>query len=510
MTPFAARQPLAAGPLAAGVRPTDAGTDVTNAGAATFGSSASLAAALLANSPRRAPPPTPLASLLIHGGVVLLWLVLFAGAFAFTGVLAWSTGLVYVTYDTLLLVFTFVQTRGLRRTPAPSPVSGTASVGVIVAAHNEAAVLPVTIAALYAQTDVPDVIVIADDGSSDGTAALLTAGFGLIQSPLGKLSAPSSSHAGLCWLRLPHGGKARALNVAIEALATDMVLTVDADTLLEPAAIAAMRAAFARQPSLVAATGVLTPVCDRSLSGRLFEWFQRYEYVRNFLSRYAWMRVDALLLISGAFAGFRRQAVIAVGGFDTDCLVEDYELIHRLSRYGALHGFDWHTAVIGGARARTAAPATLQAFLRQRRRWFGGFLQTQYWYRDMVGSGRYGALGRWMLPVKAIDTLQPIFGLTAFALLLLYLVTGRVHVLLPVALVIAAKIVIDLAFHLWSLGLYRRWAGGSAMAAGPAIIASLLEPFSFQLLRHAGAAWGWWYFLTGRQTWGQSSRGGLG
>ena len=473
----------------------------------------SLAAALLANSPRRSPPPTPVASLLIHGGVLALWLVLLAGAFAFTGVLAWSTGLVYITYDTLLLIFTFVQTRGLHTIIAPlplsPPVSGTDRVGVIVAAHNEAAVLPVTLAALYAQTDVPDVIVIADDGSIDGTAELLTGTFGLSQPPLGQLSGPSPSHPGLCWLRLPHGGKARALNVAIELLNTDMVLTVDADTLLEPAAIAAMRGAFARQPGLVAATGVLTPVCDRSLSGRLFEWFQRYEYVRNFLSRYAWMRVDALLLISGAFAGFRRQAVITVGGFDTDCLVEDYELIHRLSRYGALHRLDWHTAVIGGARARTAAPATLPAFLRQRRRWFGGFLQTQYWYRDMVGNRRYGSLGRWMLPVKAIDTLQPIFGLTAFALLVFYLVTGRVHVLLPVALVIGGKIVIDLAFHLWSLGLYRRWAGGAAMGAGPAIVASLLEPFSFQLIRHAGAAWGWLYFLTGRQTWGQSSRGGL-
>ena len=474
---------------------------------------AALASALLANSPRYSPSPTPFASLLIHGGILALWLVLFAGAFAFTGVLAWSTGLVYITYDTLLLLFTFVQTRRLRSPAATSPVGppvgGVASVGVIVAAHNEAKVLPVTLAALYAQRDVPDVIVIADDGSSDGTAALLTESFGLAEPRLGQLSATSASHAGLCWLRLPHGGKARALNVAIEALATDMVLTVDADTLLEPTAIAAMRDAFARAPGLVAATGVLTPVCDRSLSGRLFEWFQRYEYVRNFLSRYAWMRVDALLLISGAFAGFRRAAVITVGGFDTDCLVEDYELIHRLSRYGALHDLDWHTAVIGGARARTAAPATLPAFLRQRRRWFGGFLQTQYWYRDMVGSARYGVLGRWMLPVKAIDTLQPIFGLTAFALLLFYLITGRVHVLLPVALVIGTKIVIDLAFHLWSLGLYRRWAGGSAMAAGPAIVASLLEPFSFQLLRHAGAAWGWVYFLTGRQTWGQSSRGGL-
>ena len=465
---------------------------------------------LRANSPRWNPPPTPLASLLVHGGVALLWCALFAGAFVFAGVFAWSVGLVYIAYDTVLLVFTFIQTWTLRRRqPVAVPVPGATDLGVIVAAHNEAAVLPITLAALFAQTDRPELIVIADDGSSDGTAVMLAREFGLVQPGLGELSAPSPSHPELCWLRLPHGGKAAALNVALGAVGTRVVLTVDADTLLEPQAIAAVRAAFAADPALVATTGVLTPVCDTSASGRLFEWFQRYEYIRNFLSRFAWARLDSLLLISGAFAGFRRDAVIAVGGFDADCLVEDYELIHRLRRRSALDGLGWTTAVIGGARARTAAPATLPAFLAQRRRWFGGFLQTQYWYRDMVGDRRYGALGVWMLPVKAFDTLQPVFGLTAFALLLFYLATGRVHVLLPVAIVIGAKIAIDLAFHLWSIVLYRRWAGGPPMGVGAAVLASLLEPFSFQLLRHSGAALGWVTFLTGRQTWGAQSRGGL-
>ena len=60
------------------------------------------------------------------------------------------------------------------------------------------------------------------------------------------------------------------------------------------------------EAELVAATGVLTPICGPSLSGRAFQWFQTYEYVRNFLSRYAWMQAHSLLLISGAFAAFRR------------------------------------------------------------------------------------------------------------------------------------------------------------------------------------------------------------
>jgi len=467
---------------------------------------------LRANSPRYTPVATPLASLLIHGGVAALWLLLFAGAFAFTGIFAWSVGLVYIAYDTVLLGFTLVATWPLRRVqPAPA-AAAPASLAVIVAAHNEAQVLPVTLAALFAQDDRPDRIIVADDGSTDGTAALLI-GHGIAVPDVGRsavssFGAASPSH-GLAWLRLPHGGKAAALNVALAAIDSDIVLTVDADTLLEPGAIRAIRAAFAADPHLVAATGVLTPVCDGSIGGRLFEWFQRYEYIRNFLSRFAWERANGLLLISGAFAGFRRSAVIAVGGFDHDCLVEDYELIHRLRRYGVRHGHAWTTAVVGGARARTAAPADLPAFLRQRRRWFGGFLQTQFWYRDMVGDSAYGRLGTWMLPVKAFDTLQPVFGLTAFFLLVYYLALGRVHVLLPVAIVIGAKIAIDLAFHLWSLRLYRSWAGGPPMSHAAAILASLVEPFSFQLLRHTGAALGWLTFLTGRQTWGAQSRGGL-
>ena len=309
---------------------------------------------------------------------------------------------------------------------------------------------------------------------------------------------------------MPHGGKAVALNAAILCIDTETVLTVDGDTLLDGGAIAAVRRAFSAEPALVAATGVITPVCSRTLTGRCFQWFQTYEYIRNFLSRYAWMRVDGLLLISGAFAGFRLDAVRAVGGFDTDCLVEDYELIHRLHRHAQAHGLPWKVRVLGDAQAHTDAPSGVMPFLRQRRRWFGGFLQTQYWYRSMVGDRRYGWLGTLMLPVKAIDTLQPLYGLAAFFLLLTYLVRGDLGVLAPVAGVIGAKIVLDLLFHLWSVHLYRRWIGQRSEAnMAQAFLAAIVEPFTFQILRHTGAAWGWWTFLTGQGTWGRQVRVGL-
>lgn len=482
---------------------------------------ASLRARLHAASPRYAPPPTPWRSHVIHGAVLMLWVALFAMVFRFSGVLVWSVGVVYVAYDTVLLAFVFWQTLGLAKLvlPAakfvPDSNSHRVTLGVIVAAHNEAAVLPVTLAALLGQAQPPDEIVIADDGSSDNTPAILFEQYGLAQPEIGTMSAPSPTHPSLRWLRLPHGGKAVALNAAVLQMTTDTVLTVDGDTLLEPQAIACVRDAFTSEPALVAATGVLVPVCRASVSGRLLQWFQTYEYIRNFLSRYAWMRVDSLLLISGAFAGFRRKALLEVGGFDVDCLVEDYELIHRLRRHGALHGLGWTTRVLGGARARTEAPSTVNTFLRQRQRWFGGFLQTQFWYRDMVGDKRYGWLGVAMLPVKAIDTLQPLYGLTAFALLLYYLGTGNLAVLAPVGGVIGAKIVIDLGFHVWAVHLYRRWAESvddvpqKRASFGWGLLAALAEPFTFQILRHTGAAWGWVAFLTGGRNWRKQSRGGL-
>jgi cellulose synthase/poly-beta-1,6-N-acetylglucosamine synthase-like glycosyltransferase len=469
-----------------------------------------LAAMREAASGRYMPRPVGWLSRLIGGGAVMLFLALIIMVFSRQNLLAWSVGLVYIFYDTCLLAFTWSKVWRLGAAVPAAANGAQPTLAVIIAAHNEERAIGVTIDALLDQTSPPELIVIADDGSSDGTEAVLERRYGLNPPPLGGLSAPSSLYPNVRWLRMPHGGKARTLNAALPLVGEEVVLTVDADTLVEGHAIEAMRAAFAADSQLVAATGVLTPVCGTGAKARFFEWFQTYEYVRNFLSRHAWAQLNGLLLVSGAFAAFRREAVVTVGGFDPDCLVEDYELIHRLHRWSGEHGLDWHVKVVGAARARTDAPETLMAFLRQRRRWFAGFLQTQRWNRDMVGNGQFQKLGTRMLPVKALDTLQPLYGLVAFALLIYFVLAGNFAVALPILIVMGVKIVIDLSFHLWSLSRYRRWTGDMQSAGlGKALIASLLEPFTFQLIRHAGAAWGWWTFLTGQSSWGRQNRRGI-
>ncbi len=457
-------------------------------------------------SPRLNPPRHAWRGVAIWLAALALFLALLVQGFVRMGVGAWAVGIVYVIYDTGLLAFTARQTRSIKApTIVPAPMSAT--LGVVIAAYNEALVLEATINALLMQDSPPDLIVVADDGSDDQTAEVLHRRYGISPPPLGVLSAPERAVPTVRWLRLARGGKARALNVAIPLVATDVLVTVDADTLLAQGALSAMRNAFERESELVAATGVLRPIGAPTTSGHIFEFFQRYEYVRNFLSRYAWMKTGGLLLVSGAFTGFRRNALLQVGGFDPECLVEDYEVIHRLHRFGADHDLGWTVRVVGDAFATTDSPSDLMTFLRQRRRWFAGFLQTQLWNRDMIGNPKYGALGTAMLPVKALDTVQPLYGLTAFALLLGFIVTGNFRIIWPVLFVMLAKVVIDLAWLLRSIVLYRRWTEhGEGLSMRGALLAAALEPFSFQLIRHAGAAWGWWVFLTGRQVWGANVR----
>ncbi|MES2288425.1 MAG: glycosyltransferase [Pseudomonadota bacterium] len=444
--------------------------------------------------------------MLIWGLAVTVFAALFAQGFVRMGVGAWAVGIVYILYDTALLAFVARKTVAMDALQ-PSVSSKPATLGVVIAAYNEAPVLAATIESLRRQDRPPELIVVADDGSDDGSADVLREIYGLTAPALGTMSGPSPTFPELRWLRLPRGGKARALNTAIQLIDTEVLVTVDADTLLEPGALTAMRSAFENEPQLVSATGVLRPICAPTLSGRIFQWFQTYEYIRNFLSRYAWMEQGGLLLISGAFAGFRREVLVRVGGFDPECLVEDYEVIHRLHRYGVDHDLGWTVRVVGAAFATTDSPASLMPFLRQRRRWFAGFLQTQLWNRDMVGNPKYGSLGTAMLPVKALDTVQPLYGLAAVGLLIAFVVTGNHMIVWPIIIAMAMKVVVDLVWLLRSLVLYRRWTGhGENLSMGGALLAAIIEPFTFQLLRHVGATWGWWVFLTGKQVWGASVR----
>lgn len=297
-------------------------------------------------------------------------------------------------------------------------------------AFPERAALPDCIETLLRQTDAPDEIMIIDDGSMDATIAFLQSRYGvLFQGAFGR----SEQYPSVRVLKKPHTGKSRSLNAAWPRLVSDVVVTIDADTTLEPTAISALRREFQADKNLAAACGVISPRCRPSVGGYCFEVFQRFEYIRTYLTRLAWMRNDALLMVPGALGAYRTEALRRVGGFDPDNLVEDYEIIHRFFRWYYDHGRPINVKVIADARAITDAPDGARAFLKQRQRWFAGFLQTQFKNLDMIGNPAYGPVGSFLLPIKAAT----------------------------------------------------------------ALLAAVLEPFAFRLLRYAAALSGWIGFLEG-------------
>ncbi len=418
------------------------------------------------------------------------------------GVLGWTVGLLYIAYDTFLLAFVGLTVARVLRRPEPEPVSAAPiAIAVLVPARDEREGIGACLEAVLPQLGPHDELYVIDDGSSDGTVAALERAWDL--GPAAQPLAVSRRDPRVRVWAKAHTGKADSLNRVWGRLEAEVVVTLDADTLPEPGSLDCVRCAFGSDPGLVAAGGTLVPTC-RGNGGiaRLLERFQRFEYVRAFLARLAWMERDSLLLVSGAFAAYRRTAVSAVGGFSTDSLVEDYELVHRLHRYRYDHALDWRIAVLVGARAVTDSPDGLVAFLRQRRRWFGGFLQTHFADADMVGNPRYGTLGRWLLPIKTLDTLQPIYGIASFALLVRIALCGWGFD--PwIARVLVGKLAIDLGFHMWSIRLYGRWQRLRIPRRTwvESIGITLTEPLSFQLLRHLGAVWGWRVMLRRRDEW---------
>lgn len=448
-----------------------------------------------AASPRVSPRAMPLVSVTISAATLALFLAALVLAVTADGIAAWTAGLVYIAFDTALLLLIVALTRSMARQPdARDVVTTRPSLGVAIAAHNEATVLPETLTALLAQTDPPDMIAIVDDGSTDATAQMLRERFGVI--------GDDRRDERLRLISIAQSGKAAALNTALTAIDTDIVVAIDADTILDRVAIAAVRDAFARDASLVAAGGMIAPVCDATALGRAMQLFQTTEYIRSMVARFAWMRAGCLVLISGAFSAFRCDALLRVGGIDTESLAEDYELTHRLHRYSLERNLGWRLQMIPQARAITHAPTQSGAFLMQRRRWFAGYLQVQLWNRDLPGQRRFGALGMLMMPIKVFDTLQPVHGLLSFVLLIAFVAAGRWPLVLTILGIIALKIAFDLVVTLWMVALVRV-SGDTSSRTGEVVLASMLEPFSFNPLRQAGAAWGWLSFLTNRHRWGR-------
>jgi len=107
--------------------------------------------------------------------------------------------------------------------------------------------------------------------------------------------------------------------------------------------------------------------------------FQAIEYVRAFLlGRFGWNQFGTVLIISGAFGLFRREEVVACGGWDTRTVGEDFELVLRLLEQNGRR-----VCHVPEAACWTEVPETRAMLKSQRIRWHRGLIESLHMHPEL-------------------------------------------------------------------------------------------------------------------------------
>ena len=145
--------------------------------------------------------------------------------------------------------------------------------------------------------------------------------------------------------------------------------------------------------------------------------WQALEYITSQnLDRRAFAKLNCITVVPGAVGAWRREDVLAVGGFGNDTLAEDADLTLRLLRQGKKVAYE------DAAEALTEAPERVRDFVKQRFRWMFGTLQAAWKHRGALFRRDAGALGTVALPNVLV--FQIIFPLVSPIMDLLLLWTG--------------------------------------------------------------------------------------
>jgi cellulose synthase/poly-beta-1,6-N-acetylglucosamine synthase-like glycosyltransferase/spore germination protein YaaH/peptidoglycan/xylan/chitin deacetylase (PgdA/CDA1 family) len=249
------------------------------------------------------------------------------------------------------------------------------AVAVLIPAYNEEKVINRTIRSVLHSTYPNLRVVVIDDGSSDRTAEVARESF-----------ANEIARGRVTVLRQENGGKASALNYALQFVTEEIFVGIDADTLIGTDAVAYLVPHF-QDPRVGAMAG------NAKVGNRVNLWtrWQALEYItsQNF-DRRALNTFSAVSVVPGAIGAWRTEAVRAANGYKTDTVAEDADLTMALLQNGYKVEYE------DRALAFTEAPTTANGLMRQRFRWSFGILQAVYKHRSAFA--RKGALGFVALP----------------------------------------------------------------------------------------------------------------
>lgn len=376
-------------------------------------------------------------------------------------------------------------------------------VTIIVPGYNEEPTLVDSVHSLLKSQFSRLEIIVVNDGSTDDTLLRISDEFRLVPSDRvprsGLTTQPirgvyrSAAHPDVVVIDKVNGGKADALNAGLNYAQYPLVCAVDADTLLDPGALARLVWEFQSEPDTVATGGIVRIVNGSSVENGLLRTIgtpqsllgniQIMEYLRAFLGgRLAWSRWNMLLIISGAFGLFRRDVLIAAGGYDTHAVTEDAELILRIRRLRADQGLPCRITFFPDPICWTEAPSTLRQLARQRDRWQRGLGEMLIKHRSMLFNPRYGRIGMLALPYTWLfELLEPaitVFGLLALTVGLVLGIINPVLYLLMVALATAYGLFISLIVILIEERAFRRYPNWRDL--GRMTGAAVIENFGYR------------------------------
>jgi len=310
--------------------------------------------------------PLPGSERLLVLGVDLLSAIGHYGWLAIVVLFALTTGLSLLRVVVLgTLVLYSVRRKDRHSAPAAPPPF----ISVLIPAYNEERVIAATLRSVLASAYPAFEVLVIDDGSTDRTAA--AAGALAAQDPRVRV------------VTVPNAGKSEALNHGFRAVRAEIVVTIDADTLLHPETLAQLVEPFA-DPTVDAVCGNVEVGNIRNV----LTAFQALEYIttQNF-DRRAFELLNCITVVPGATGAWRRSRVLALGGYQPDTLTEDADITLRLLRAGG------RVAYAVEARSQTEAPETVATLAQQRFRWSYGTFQCLWKHRGALGTGTLGWVG---------------------------------------------------------------------------------------------------------------------
>jgi cellulose synthase/poly-beta-1,6-N-acetylglucosamine synthase-like glycosyltransferase len=403
-------------------------------------------------------------------------------------------------------------------------------ISIVVPAYNEALTIGDSICALL-QLEYPEFeIVVVNDGSRDATLDVLIKEFSLRQFPEAyrvRLDTRpvnavyrSTIYQQLRVIDKTNGGKADSINAGINAARFPVFCVIDADSLLQRDSLRRAIQPFLDDPNTVAAGGTVRIANGCRASGGFIEevalprhplaLFQIIEYLRAFLfGRLGWSPMNALLIISGAFGLFRKEAVVFAGGFRADTIGEDMELIVRMHRMLRAQRRPYRICYVPDPICWTEAPQDLRTLGRQRIRWQRGLIESLKLNLPLFLNPRAGLVGMVAYPFFLLfECLGPLVEVLGFAVLLAAMLFGYLSLeafVMLTGLSIALGVLLSTSaflFEQMSFHVYPRLGQTARLFAF-----AVLENFGYRQLNSVWRVYGTFQHLFGRQAkWGEMKR----